>query len=55
MRRISLLVFILALTQPACIVAGGYGSGSGWYIWPGSFLSIIVILVLLFLITRRRR
>lgn len=55
MKRISLLALLLAATQPACIVAGGYRSGSGWYVWPGSFLSIIVILILLFLLARRRR
>ena len=54
MRRISLLALVIALSQPACIVAGGYGSGRGFYIWPGSLLSIIVIIALVLLLRRRR-
>lgn len=57
MKRISALAFILALlSQSSCIVAGGYrGSNGGWYIWPGSFLSILVIIVVVFLLLKRRR
>ena len=57
MRRISILtlLLVLALSQPACIVAGGYSSGRGFYIWPGSLLSIIAIVVVLYLVLRRRR
>jgi hypothetical protein len=46
---------VLALSQPACVVAGGYSSDRGFYVWPGSLLSILVIVVLLLLLRRRRR
>jgi hypothetical protein len=53
--RISALAFMLALSQSSCIMVGGYRSDGGWYIWPGSFLSILVIAVVAFLLLRRRR
>ncbi|HEX8747165.1 MAG TPA: hypothetical protein VF717_08185 [Pyrinomonadaceae bacterium] len=54
MRRILLLALALSLSQPACVVAGGYSSDRGFYIWPGSILTIVVIIAVLFLIRRRR-
>jgi hypothetical protein len=44
---------LLALFQTAC-VAGGYSSEGGFFLWPGSIL-VTVVLVLLFLFMRRRR
>jgi hypothetical protein len=55
MRRTTLSVIVLALLQPACIVAGGYSRDGGWYIWPGSLLSIVVIIALFLFLRRRRR
>ncbi len=46
--------FLLALTQSGCLVAGGYSSGGGWFIWPGSF-GLLIIGLLLFLFLRRGR
>jgi hypothetical protein len=55
MQRITVLpLLFLALTQPACIVAGGYSSDRGFYIWPGSLLTIVVMIAVLFLLRRRR-
>lgn len=55
MRRITVLALLfLALLQPACVVAGGYSSDRGFYIWPGSLLTIVVIIVLLLVLRRRR-
>jgi hypothetical protein len=54
MRRILFLALALSLSQPACVVAGGYSSDSGFYIWPGSILTIVVIIAVLFLLWRRR-
>ena len=34
-----------------CLVAG-YSSGSGWWVWPGSFV-LTLVLVLMWLLTRR--
>lgn len=57
MKRIYLLLFalVLGLVQPACVVAGGYSSERGWYIWPGSFVFLVVAALLLFFFLRRRR
>lgn len=53
MKRTTVPALALALSQTACIV-GGYSSEGGFYLWPGSIL-ITVVLVLLFLYLRRRR
>jgi hypothetical protein len=45
-------LFLLAST--GCIVVGGYSSDRGWFIWPGTFVLLIVALVI-FLLFRRRR
>jgi hypothetical protein len=47
------VVTLLLLFSSGCIVAGGYSSGRGWFIWPGT-IGIIVILAVLFLLFRRR-
>ena len=44
---------LLALSPTAC-VAGGYSSDRGFFLWPGSIV-LTVVLVLLFLYMRRRR
>lgn len=54
MRRISLLALALSLSQPACVVAGGYSSDRGFYLWPGSLLTIVVIIAVLWFLIRRR-
>ena len=51
-RAVALLVALLPLT--GCIVVGGYTSGGGWFLWPGSFGFLFVVLIL-FLLLRRRR
>ena len=48
-----LVVTLLLLFSSGCIVAGGYSSGRGWFIWPGT-IGILVILAILFLLFRRR-
>lgn len=53
MRSLSVLTLTLALLQPACVV-GGYSSDGGLFLWPGSIV-LTVLLVLLFLFLRRRR
>ena len=53
MRRMTVPVLLLALSQAAC-VAGGYSSEGGFFLWPGSIV-ITIVLVLLFLFMRRRR
>jgi len=49
MKRI-LFVGSLLLLSSGCVVVGGYRSGGGWFLWPGSLgaLVIVVILVLYF-------
>ena len=53
MRLITVPALLLALSQTAC-VAGGYSSDGGFFLWPGSIV-LTVVLVLLFLFMRRRR
>lgn len=52
MKQIGIITLLL-LFSSGCIVAGGYSSGRGWFIWPGT-LGILVILAVLFLLFRRR-
>lgn len=54
MRRISLLIIAIALSQSAC-VAGGYSNDRGFYLWPGSLISIVIIIAVLLFLRRRRR
>lgn len=51
-RRLTVPALLLALSQTACVV-GGYSSEGGFFLWPGSII-ITVVLVLLFLFMRRR-
>jgi len=53
MRQTTVLALALALSQTAC-VAGGYSSEGGFFLWPGSIV-VTIVLVLLFLFMRRRR
>jgi hypothetical protein len=55
MQRISLLIFALVISQPACIVAGGYSNDGGFYLWPGSLISIVIVIAVLLFLRRRRR
>ena len=55
MKRISGLVLMLVLSQSSCVMVGGYSSDGGWWIWPGSLISILVVVIVLFLFLRRRR
>lgn len=54
MRKILSLTVLLVMSQSSCILVGGYSSDGGWFIWPGSVVSILVILVVAFLFLRRR-
>lgn len=55
MRLISLFALVIAVFTPACIVAGGYSNDGGWFIWPGSIVTLLIVGVVAFLILRRRR
>ena len=50
---IASAVLIATITQSACIMVGGYSRGDGWFLWPGSF-GLILILVFLYLLFGRR-
>lgn len=53
MKQTIVMVLALALSQTACVV-GGYRCDGGFFLWPGSIV-VTVLLVLLFLYMRRRR
>ena len=52
MKQIVVITLLLLLSS-GCVVAGGYSSGRGWFIWPGT-LGILVVVAVLFLLLRRR-
>jgi len=49
------VLVLLLLGSSGCIVAGGYSSERGWYIWPGSIVLILIGLLLFGLMLFRRR
>jgi hypothetical protein len=53
MTLVAALAFLLALVQPACIVAG-YRTGGGWFFFPGGLGALLVVVILLLLLRRRR-
>lgn len=44
---------LLVLSQSSC-VGVGYSSGGGWFIWPGGLGLVVLIIVVIFLVRRRR-
>ena len=48
-----IVVTILMLLSSGCVVAGGYSSRGGWFIWPGTIGILLVVAVLFFLFRRR--
>jgi hypothetical protein len=47
------VITLLLLVSSGCVVAGGYSSGRGWFIWPGT-IGILLVVAILFLLLRRR-
>ena len=54
MKLKTAIASLLLLTSTGCIVVGGYSSERGWFIWPGTFV-LLLVAVVLFLLFRRRR
>jgi hypothetical protein len=52
MKQLVVITFLLLLSS-GCVVAGGYSSGRGWFIWPGS-IGVLLVIAVLFLLFRRR-
>jgi hypothetical protein len=53
MRLKTAIASLLLLSSTGCIVVGGYSSGRGFWIWPGTFV-ILAIVLIFFLLFRRR-
>ena len=53
MKLRTAIASILLLSSTGCIVVGGYSSGRGWFIWPGTFVLLIIGLILFLLFKRR--
>jgi len=51
-KRLGIVSLMLLLTS-GCVVVGGYSSGRGWFLWPGTIVIFLVVAVL-FLLLRRR-
>jgi len=47
------IITLLLLLSSGCVVAGGYSSGRGWFIWPGT-IGLLLVVAVLFLLFRRR-
>lgn len=52
MKNIGVITLLLLLSS-GCVVVGGYSSGRGWFIWPGT-IGILLVFAVLFLLFRRR-
>jgi hypothetical protein len=52
MKQLGIITLLLLLSS-GCVVAGGYSSGRGWFIWPGT-LGLLLVVAVLFLLLRRR-
>jgi len=46
---------LLLLTSSGCIIAGGYSSRRGFWLWPGSIVFLLIGLFLLLMMVFRRR
>jgi len=51
-KKVGIVSLILMLTS-GCVVVGGYSSGRGWYLWPGSIVIFVVVAVIFVLLRRR--
>lgn len=47
------LALVTLMFSSGCVVVGGYSSGRGWFLWPGTIV-IFLVLAVLFLVLRRR-
>lgn len=54
MCRALLVTVATVLFTSGCVVVGGYSSGRGFWIWPGTFVLLAIGAVLLLLTLRRR-
>ncbi len=48
-----LLAILVAVSQTGCVVVG-YSSRGGWFLWPGGFGLLLIVLLLWFLFNRGR-
>ena len=51
---LATLALVCMLPLTGCLMVGGYSSRGGWFIWPGSFGFLIVLLLLFFFLRGRR-
>jgi len=49
------LISLLLLISSGCVVVGGYSSGRGFWLWPGSIVFLLIGLFLLLMMVFRRR
>ena len=48
------LALLIVVFSSGCVVVGGYSSGRGWFLWPGTIV-IFVVVAVFFLLLRRRK
>ena len=49
------LISLMLLISSGCVVVGGYSSGRGFWLWPGSIVFLLIGLFLLLMMVFRRR
>ena len=52
MKQLGIITLLLLLSS-GCVVVGGYSSGRGWFIWPGT-IGLLLVIAIVFLLLRRR-
>lgn len=48
------LALLIVVFSSGCVVVGGYSSGRGWFLWPGTIV-IFVVVAVFFLLLRRSK
>ncbi len=46
---------LMLLASTGCVVVGGYSSGRGFWLWPGSIVFLLIGLFFLLMMVFRRR
>jgi len=49
------MITLLLLASTGCVVVGGYSSGRGFWLWPGSIVFLLIGLFLILMMVFRRR
>jgi hypothetical protein len=54
-RLTAFIASLLVLASTGCVVGGGYSSDRGRFLWPGTLLLFVLMVVLLLIFRRPKR